>query len=209
MKAALCETDIPLQLMEVIKKSRMFLAYGVAGVGKSLFLLKLASALCRGPIRCAYISTEETLHYEWVSRAPEKFENVEFVEAFNGDALISTLLIVREGGYGGIFVDSINGPFRHLLGFPGGLKKLSLASAILYSAASQSAGAKVFSSAQVRSGEDLRVEASGLSVLEFYFDAIAFMGFEEHRRFIMVERPSPTPKFYYRITDRGLTFDTN
>lgn len=181
--------------------------YGPAGAGKTNVLLTLTSLLCGPSKRCLYISTEGTLHYEKIARAPERYEGVEFSEALDLDELLRLLTVVAVGNrrYDAVVVDSVNGPYRPVSGRPESLTKFVYILGRLYDMAL--GGAKVMASAQVRASDEEEVEASGYSLLDFYFETVFFVGVEEGTRFLRLVKPrTEAMRVRFEVGDEGARF---
>jgi len=193
-------------LDEIIEDSRSVLFQGVAGAGKTTLLLTIASNLCSKNL-CVYISTEETVHYERVARSPNKFERALFTEAYDLDTLlrISLTLPFIKPKY--IFVDSINAPYRVEARRESTQAKQALIISILLSTIERENG-KLFASAQVRAEESGDVVASGLSLLEYYFDLILEVLIEKPQvrsiRIYKSSKPHKIGKLYFLIREHGV-----
>ena len=157
-------------LDEAIDNSRSILLQGVAGAGKTTLLLTIAGNLCNeNP--CVYISTEETVHYERVARNPDKYEKALFTEAYDLDTLLKIVLALPFIKPKYVFVDSINAPYRVEMKKESTQAKQTLIISALLNIVEREGG-KLFASAQVRAEESGDIVASGLSILEYYFDLI-------------------------------------
>ncbi|WP_440059928.1 RAD55 family ATPase [Thermogladius sp. 4427co] len=193
------------RLLDIVRNSRTTLFYGPAASGKTNILLTLARELCRVN-RCVYISTEGTLHYEKIARASEAYYNVEFVDVLDFDQFIE--LVVKTTMmpvFKYLFIDSINALYRPIALDPNATSKYLFVLGRLYSYTSRDR--RVLASAQVRTGENGELEASGFKLIEFYFDTIFQVGLEDSKRFLLMEKPYNRKfKAYFRISDRGAEF---
>lgn len=198
-------TGNPL-LDEIIEKSHATLVYGPAGVGKTTLLIQIASNLCSVE-ECVYVSTEETLHYEWVSKWEDKFRKALFTETYDIDTLVKTsiALYMMEPKY--IFVDSVNSLFRLEAMRESSLTKYTFILGLLVQTINKSGG-KLFASAQVRAGAEGGFELPGESILQYYFDNILMMVFKDNE--YRVIKPVKTPLSIdidhvgFRITSHGV-----
>lgn len=169
-------------------------------------MLLIASNACKFDV-CVYVSTEETLHYERISRNSEKYANVLFVEAYDMDtflkaAYVSYLLKPRF-----LFVDSINALFRAEALRENTLVKQSLITGFFVESALERGG-KLFASAQVRAVGEVGLGVPGAKILDYYFDALLGVFIEEaNKRYI---KPIKVPiradfdKLSFRITETGV-----
>jgi DNA repair protein RadB/DNA repair protein RadA/Sms len=155
---------------ELIERHTSTLLYGPAGSGKTTLLLTIAGNVCRENT-CIYVSTEETLHYERVARNPDRYQKALFTEAYDLDELIKVSMAAWLIRPKYIFVDSINAPFRAVALRESSTTKLGLVASLLINAVEESGG-KLFASAQVRLGESGELEASGYSILDYYFELV-------------------------------------
>lgn len=193
-------------LDEVIDKSIAILFYGPAGVGKTTLLMHIAGNLC-DKTECIYISTEETLHYEWVSRRLDRYEKALFTEAYDLDSLVKVSLATHTMEPRYIFIDSVNSLFRLEATKEDSLTEYTFALGLLIHTAFKTRG-KVFASAQVRTGVDGGLEIPGQSILQYYFDNIMMIITKEHGRRSI--KPIKTPftididHVDFKITDHGV-----
>ncbi len=177
---------------EAIKPGNMVLFYGEAGAGKTRILLEITRSLSMAGLKVLFIGTEDTLYYEIVSKRPGDFSNAFFIDTRDIYGLADILLRItmkREHSY--IVVDSINAPYRLVAYRETSLSWLGLVLALLrrYSLVNETI---VFSSAQVRGGyrdDESEVQASGMRVLEFWYDVIVRVGRDEYGRFAELVKP--------------------
>ena len=197
---------IPGVLTRVISSSLTTLFYGPAASGKTNILISLARELCAPPRKCIYVSTEGSLHYDKIARANENFSNVEFTDLVDFDKFIELLLKVSSIPlFNYVFIDSVNALYRPLATRSDVTSKFLFTLARLYDYSLR--GGRVVASAQVRVGESGELEASGFKLLDFYFDTIFQVNFEDSKRFIRLEKPpGRTLKLYFRIGDFGAVF---
>jgi len=198
-------TGNPL-LDNVIESARCVLFQGVAGAGKTTLLLTIAGNLC-STYPCVYISTEETVHYERVARDPDRYEKALFTEAYDLDTLLKVAITTPFIKPKYVFVDSINALYRLEAGRESTQAKQALITSILLETVKRENG-KLFASAQVRAGESGDVVASGLSMLEFYFDLIFEVLIEGTQlrsiRLYKSIRPLKVEKLYFSIREYGV-----
>uniref|UniRef100_A0A7C2BKU2 AAA family ATPase n=1 Tax=Thermosphaera aggregans TaxID=54254 RepID=A0A7C2BKU2_9CREN len=192
-----------VRIHDLVSKSAMCLFYGVAGAGKTNILLTLTRDLCREAGPCLYISTEETLHYEKVGKQAENYANTLFTEVYELDKLLELFLQLSYMDFRILVVDSINSLYRAVAYEESSLAKFTFSLGFLRSMSVQK-GLKVLASAQVRAGED-DVEASGMSLLEYYFDTMFQVGFEKDKRFVKLVKPKYKVPLvnYFEINDKG------
>jgi DNA repair protein RadB len=173
------------ELDKYIEESLSILFYGPAAAGKTTLLLTIAGELCKlHP--CVYVSTEETLHYERVAKYPDKYEKALFTEAYDYDELLKTAIAVSALKPRYVFIDSINSLFRLEALKEGSVEKLAFITSLLLETVERNSG-KLFASAQVRSSEAGEVEASGIKILDYYFDLIVSILIDsENKRILRV-----------------------
>lgn len=191
---------------------RAILFYGEAGIGKTNMLLWIARRVCRGARPCIYISTEGSLYQGIVARRPEDYEHVLFGETRDLYGLLETII---RGVYPvdscAVFVDSINAPFRGALGSEESISLFGLILALLRRKTDEGK-AYLFASAQVRGLTELEprdegeeVVASGMSILEYWFDIVVFLGVEEGLRYARIVKPEGLEaEAYFVIEDEGV-----
>lgn len=156
---------------------------------------------------CIYVSTEETLHYDRVSRAVDTYERALFAEAYDMDALMRAALATSMLRPKFIFIDSINAPMRVEASKENTFTKQAFIISLLLETTREQGG-KLFASAQVRTGETGIIEASGMKLFDYYFDAVlgVFIG-EGGERYIKPLRTNTKPNFdkiSFRITETGV-----
>ncbi len=186
----------------------MTLFYGIAGSGKTSMLLHIAKNICMRN-RCIYVSTEETLHYERVAREPDRYTNVFFTEYYDFDELLD--FIVTKYYYlpvKTIFVDSINALYREIAYRENSIQKLGLLLGVLKKKITDEGG-YVFASAQVRAGyeeDEEELLASGMSILEYWFNTIIKLSYGDTHRYAEIVKPSNGrgTRVFFEITDRGV-----
>ncbi|MET1159443.1 MAG: AAA family ATPase [Thermoprotei archaeon] len=192
---------------KLIDQETAVLVFGEAGSGKTTLLLTIASNICSPDNPCIYISTEDTLHYERVARDPEKFGGIFFTEIRGLEELIVfSLKILLLPPVRALFVDSINAPYRLVAYKEDSLAKLGLVIGLLWSKA-RSSGGKLFASAQVRAGyreDEEEVTASGMSVLEYWFNTILQLIRVNGERAVKAVKPDKGIIAKYTITSGGI-----
>ena len=191
---------------------RAVLFYGEAGIGKTNMLLWIARRVCRSDRPCIYISTEGSLYQGVVARRPEDFRGVLFGETRDLPGLLE---VVVRGVYPGdtlaVFIDSINAPFRASTGSEDSIALFGLVLALLRRKIDE-AGGYLFASAQVRGLTELEpreegeeVVASGMSILEYWFDVIVYLGVEEGLRYARIVKPGGVDAIaYFMVVDGGV-----
>jgi len=195
-----------LRIYELVLKSPTCLFYGVAGAGKTNILLTLTRDLCKKDRPCLYVSTEETLHYEKVGKQVEDYAYTLFTEVYSLDKLLELVFHTSYMNFQTLVVDSINSLYRAVAYEESSLAKFTFLMGFLRNM-SELKGLKILASAQVRAGEE-DVEASGMSLLDYYFDTIFQVGFEENKRFVKLVKPryKTTPINYFEINEKGVVW---
>lgn len=194
---------------KVLAKSLSTLFYGEAGVGKTSLLLTIARNMCVETYPCIYVSTEDTLHYDKIARYSEFYENVLFIEIRDFQEFFEkTLNIFSNIKYRVLFIDSVNSLYRLVAYSEDSLAKYGLLLGV-FRKRSIMQGSYLFSTAQVRAGfenDKDEIVASGMSILEYWFDNIVFLGFEDGKRFLKFVKPDIGLKKYFIINDHGVTW---
>ncbi len=193
----------------IIRKASSLLVFGSAGSGKTTLLLTIASNICRGFRTCLYISTEETLHYERVARKPDRYSNVLFTEIYDYDEL-EDLILYKLGlmSINTVFIDSINSLYRLIAYDEGSITRYGLLLAMLW-LNSVGRNGLLYASAQVRMGfeeDEEEVVASGMNILNYWFDIVMYLGWINNRRAARIEKPREYSDkvFFFDITDKGV-----
>ncbi len=189
-----------------IKNSPMTLVYGPAASGKTTLLLTIISNICR--IRpCLYVSTEGSLYHERIASSKSDYGNTWFTEVYSLDELLDTAATTLQAlPVEQVFIDTINALYRLVAYEERSLERLGLTLALLRWKTLK--GARVYCSAQVRAGyedSDEEVTASGMNVLDYWFDMVLRLGRDEGGRFIEIVKPGNRgERYYYIITSRGV-----
>ncbi len=195
------------ELDELIKPGTTTLFYGEAGIGKTNLLLTIAGNICPVIGRCIYIGTEDTLFYERVARQPDRFENVFFTHIWDFNELLKYILtVIYFTPYNALFIDSINALYRLVAYREDSLTKYGLMLGVLTKKTRDLKG-YLFASAQVRIGYreyEEEVVASGMPILEYWFNNIFKMSEDENGRFVESVKPVEGVKKYYVITGEGI-----
>jgi DNA repair protein RadB len=206
-------TGNPL-LDNIIRGASSLLVFGSAGSGKTTLLLTIASNICHSPHTCLYISTEETLHYERVARQPDKYSNVLFTEIYDYDEL-EDLVLYRLGlmDINIVFIDSINSLYRLIAYSEESITRYGLLLAMLWMN-SVGRNGLLYASAQVRMGfeeDEEEVVASGMNILNYWFDIILYLGWINSKRAARIEKPREYSDkvFFFDITDKGIEWISN
>ncbi len=191
----------------VLKDSIASLFYGEAGIGKTTMLLTIARNLCRGGGPCIYVSTEDVLHYDRVARHSDWYENVLFIEVREYDEfldyVVGKLLFIP---YRILFIDSINALYRIVAYKEDIVTSYGLVLGLLWRKTMENS-ARLYASAQVRASyreDDIEVVASGMSILEYWFNSILRMDRDENGRFVEVIKPRVNVKKYFMISEEGI-----
>ncbi len=186
------------------------LVYGEAGVGKTSLLLHIARNLSLKGYRSIFINTEGKLYMARVERIAEDYSNTFFVDIDSFEEFYRYILLVLPYLHriNFIFIDSVNSLYRLESWREGVLEKLGLLNAVLRRLVDKY-GKTVFSSAQVRAVIDSdEIVASGMSVLEYWYDIIFSLRFVNGKRVLRIDKPRGYGKVEveYAITDRGITW---
>jgi len=195
----------------LIKPGSATLFYGEAGVGKTNLLLTIAANICSPPSRCLYISTEDILFYEIVARNAERYEEVLFTHIRELDELLNlAILSIQFVRLKALFIDSINAPYRLIAYREDSITRYGL---LLASIMSKVVRDKMFffASAQVRARyheDEEEIVASGMPILEFWFNNIFRVSIDEKGRFVELKKPTQAQslKKYFTITSRGVVW---
>ena len=195
------------ELDDLIKPGTTTLFYGEAGIGKTNLLLTIADNICPVLGNCLYIGTEDTLYYERIARKPERYENVLFTHVWDFDELLKYVLtIVYFSPFKALFIDSINALYRLVAYREDSITRYGLMLGLL-TRKTINENIYLFASAQVRMGyreEEEEVVASGMPILEFWFNNIFKMSEDENGRFVESVKPVEGVKKYFIITSEGI-----
>ncbi|MEM0035774.1 MAG: AAA family ATPase [Desulfurococcus sp.] len=189
---------------ELIRNATTILFYGVAGSGKTSMLITIAGNYCRG-VKCLYISTEETLHYEKVAVNPDKYRDVLFTEVYDFNKLVELATLIYLYGSSVVFVDSLNSLFRLESLAENSISRLAYVVASIRGVV-EDMGGKMFASAQVRAREG-ESEPVGKPVLEYYFDLIIELNIGDSVRYARIVKPKHMGRekiHRFRITREGV-----
>lgn len=198
------------ELDKIIGMSKSILVYGGAGSGKTALLLTIASNICSKRMDlCLYISTEETLHYERIARSPEKFTNVLFTEIYDFNELFDFIVFkLPLLGFRRVFIDSINSLYRVVAYEEESITRYGLLLGMLWKN-TVDRGGSLCASAQVRIGyedEEFEVVASGMNILDYWFETIIYLGWEDAKRVAHIVKPKEYSDklFYFLISGEGI-----
>jgi len=191
----------------LLKPGSSTLFYGLPGIGKTTMLLTIAVNLCRGVVKCLYVNTEDVLFYERVAKYSDRYSNVFFIDILDFDELYDfTVTTLPRIPVQAVFIDSVNSLFRVSAYRENTLSKYAfILGLIKYLTVNNNI--YVFSTAQIRSGFEDEDEfvASGMNILDFWFDNIFKMNADSRGRFVEVVKPRGLNiKRYYIITDEGI-----
>ncbi len=177
------------RLDELAEHGHMILFYGPAGSGKTRILLSIAKRLSLNGKKVLFIGTENMLHYAIVANNPSAYTNTVFTDTRSLEELSYIAgIAAHTGGFDAIIVDSVNAPYRAAAYMEESLILLGLTLALLRKAAEGET--IVYSSAQVRAVEDGdEIRASGMSILEFWYDVILRLGRDEKGRYVEPVKP--------------------
>lgn len=193
---------------ELISGTPTNLFYGEAGSGKTNLLLTIAENVCRELRPCIYVNTEDVLFYEIVSRRSSKYENVFFANALGyeefHDYVVKNILYMP---FRALFVDSINSLYRLIAHQDSAAAKYGLLVSLVVKR-TLDLNAYLFASAQVRASYSSEEEfvASGMSILDYWFEAIFKVDRDESGRFVECVKPVRGIKAYFEITSEGIAW---
>ncbi len=179
-------------LDEILEKHRMILVYGEAGSGKTTLLLTIARNLSIRGWKILFISTEGSMYMARVAPREKDYGNVFFTEVYSLDELLKLVLTIPLMKHiDGIIIDSINAPFRLEAYREKSIEKLGIILGLLKYVTLKN-NTVVYSSAQVRAigsidGEE--VTASGMPILEFWFDLIIQLLRSDGERILKIVKP--------------------
>jgi len=192
---------------KLIAGKTAILFYGEAGIGKTTMLLTIASNVCKEIYPCIYISTEDTLHYERVARDPSRFENVFFEEIWEFEDLVEYVAkVLAFTPYKVLFIDSINSLYRLVAHKEEAISTYGFILGLIWRRTLDLEG-YWFASAQVRAGyreEDEEIVASGMPILEYWFDPIFYMTYSDGERVVKVVKPKNSIERRYIVTEEGI-----
>lgn len=183
-------------LDDLFSKHQMILVYGEAGSGKTTLLLTIARNISIKGEKALFISTEGSLYEARIVGLEKDYSNIVFanINDFN-ELLKATLLLplLDTGKY--IFIDSINALYRLEAYHEKSIERLGLILGVLKYMTLHK-GLKVFASAQVRAIEESgkEVVASGMPILEYWFDLILKLNRLDGERILRVVKPRSEDK---------------
>ncbi len=188
--------------------SKAFLVYGEAATGKTSILLHIARNISLSGEKVLFISTEGSLYQARIANYIEDYSNVLFSEVsdFNEqlELTIAYLPFIENIKY--IIVDSINALYRLEAYREESITLLGLILGMLRKIVDDRGGV-LFASAQVRAVEDAEeVVASGMPILEYWFDVIVKLGRIEGRRVLNIVKPRnySSGEIVFNIVDKGV-----
>jgi len=192
----------------ILKDNNSLLVYGEAATGKTSLLLHIVKTISINGLNALFISTEGSLYQARVSLEPENYSNVLFTEIYGLDELLEYVLLyiplLHKIRYIGI--DSINALYRLSSWEEGSIEKFGLINALLKEFVNKRNGL-LFASAQVRAVDDSsEVIASGMSILEYWFDIIIQLRRENGKRVLKIIKPRGYEKelIEFKITSKGI-----
>ncbi len=175
----------------LLRDNNSLLVYGEAATGKTSLLLHIAKTLSMNGLNALFISTEGSLYQARVSLEPENYSNIIFTEIYSLDELLECVLsyipLLHKIKY--ILIDSINALYRLSSWEEGSIEKFGLINALLKDFVNKRNGL-LFASAQVRAVDDSNeVIASGMTILEYWFDIIVQLRRENGKRVLKIIKP--------------------
>lgn len=179
-------------LDELISRHKMILIYGEAGTGKTTLLLTIAKNLSTKGEKVLFISTEGSLYTARIAKMEEEYSNVFFTEAYSLDEMLKIALILplmKNIKY--VIIDSINAPYRVEAYAEKSIEKLGVILGLLKHVTIEK-DVVVYSSAQVRAVESVEgeeVTASGMPILEFWYDLIIRLLRSNGKRVLKIVKP--------------------
>ena len=193
---------------KILKDNNSLLVYGEAATGKTSLLLHIVKTISMNGLNALFISTEGSLYQARVSLEPENYSNVLFTEIYGLDELLEYVLLyvplLHKIRY--IVIDSINALYRLSSWEEGSIEKFGLINALLKEFVNKRNGL-LFASAQVRAVDDSsEVIASGMSILEYWFDIIILLRRENGKRVLKIIKPRGYEKelIEFKITSKGI-----
>ena len=193
---------------KMLKDNNSLLVYGEAATGKTSLLLHIVKTISINGLNALFISTEGSLYQARVSLEPENYSNVLFTEIYSLDELLEYILLyvplLHKLRY--IVIDSINALYRLSSWEEGSIEKFGLINALLKKLVNKRNGL-LFASAQVRAVDDSsEVIASGMSILEYWFDIIIQLRRENGRRVLKIIKPRGYERelIEFKITSKGI-----
>jgi len=193
---------------KILKDNNSLLVYGEAATGKTSLLLHIVKTISMNGLDALFISTEGSLYQARVSLEPENYSNVLFMEIYGLDELLEYVLLyvpllhkIRC-----IVIDSINALYRLSSWEEGSIEKFGLINALLKEFVNKRNGL-LFASAQVRAVDDSsEVIASGMSILEYWFDIIIQLRRENGKRVLKIIKPKGYERelIEFKITSKGI-----
>lgn len=193
---------------KLLTQSNSLLVYGEAATGKTSLLLHIVKNISMKGLNALFIGTEGSLYQARVSVEPENYSNVLFIEIYSLNELLEYALLyiplLHKIEY--IAIDSINAPYRLSSWEEGSIEKFGLVNALLKEFIINKGGL-LFASAQVRAVNDSsEVVASGMSILEYWFDIIIELRRENGKRILKIIKPKGYEKesIEFRITEKGI-----
>jgi len=192
----------------ILKDNNSLLVYGEAATGKTSLLLHIVKTISINGLNALFISTEGSLYQARVSLEPENYSNVLFTEIYGLDELLEYVLLyiplLHKIRY--VVIDSINALYRLSSWEEGSIEKFGLINALLKEFVNKRNGL-LFASAQVRAVDDSsEVIASGMSILEYWFDIIIQLRRENGKRVLKIIKPRGYEKelIEFKITSKGI-----
>ena len=193
---------------KILKDNNSLLVYGEAATGKTSLLLHIVKTISLNGLNALFISTEGSLYQARVSLEPENYSNVLFTEIYGLDELLEYVLLyvplLHKIRY--IVIDSINALYRLSSWEEGSIEKFGLINALLKEFVNKRNGL-LFASAQVRAVDDSsEVIASGMSILEYWFDIIILLRRENGKRVLKIIKPRGYERelIEFKITSKGI-----
>ncbi len=186
------------------------LIYGEAAAGKTALLLHIARRLSLNGSRSIFISTEGSMYMARVASIAQDYENVVFTEVYSLNEQIAYSLMalaLKSMDFKALFIDSINSLYRLETYSEYSIEKLGLNASLMRKWAEEFRGA-VFASAQVRAIDEGDVAASGMKVLEYWFDVILQLTKSNGRRALRVVKPRnfSGKQVLFEISSQGVTW---
>lgn len=145
------------------------------------------------------------MFYENIAKKWESYNSVFFLDIHDFNDFVSFIVKhVSRIPWRVLFIDSVNSIYRLVAHRREAFTEFNLALALI---AKETIGSdrRVFASAQVRAELDSEeITASGMSILNYWFDSVFQLGWENNYRFIKVIKPPLDLKLYFKITNRGV-----
>ena len=182
--------------------------YGEAGAGKTSLALYMSRLLC-GPRPCYYVSSEGLGFLERASGLGIPLESLTVTEVFDlldlAEALVGSPIPLYR--YQLVVVDSVNYPYRRMVGEEGAYTLFSYILAYTYSLAERYASSFILT-AQVHLGGEEGLEPVGRGALWMWSNVVARVERRGPQRALVFEKPRSLDgaEAVFEITEAGVVW---